>query len=203
MKDRKEVVKRPNDQPVISDEAPKPKLPLEPKRIQPDPEIGRTNDIPPPRRAGNHPPEGFASDWVRVGKVQTRVVGSAVTRPVLVDLKGREFLSSEPALLIWVEARGVEAGAGQLRRWIGALESAASLSSDGTILSPVRFPAAVAVGQLDRATKLGPTDPAVVDVLAFAVPESGAQSLSLKLAGSHVGETGAFTHVIPASAWKK
>ncbi|VTS01506.1 : tRNA_anti-like [Gemmata massiliana] len=163
----------------------------------------QSEPLPPPEEFINTAPKGFTSEWVRIGKTRTRVVGAAVTRPKLFDLKQRESTSPEPVLLVWVETQAVHPGAPELRRWIGALESAATLVAGKKEVKPIRFPGAVAAGQISGTVRLDPSKEPTVDVLAFEVPVNGTGDLLLKLSGAHLNEPGTFEHTIPASVWKK
>ncbi|HEY1191624.1 MAG TPA: hypothetical protein VGE74_28585 [Gemmata sp.] len=183
------------DKTAETNKAPTPKGPPE--------EPPADNAAPAPRRVTNRPPEGFSTTWVRVGGIETRVVGAAVRRPVLVDPKGSEFLAADKVLLVWVETQNAGKAGGELRRWIGSFEAAATLTGSSGDLAPVRFPGATVAGQLDRTVKLEPGKPGAIDVLVFTLPEDAARPLSLRLLGSHVGESGSFTHTIPADAWTK
>lgn len=158
---------------------------------------------PAPRRRANEPPDGFASEWVRRGATETRVVGATVARPTLADLKGGEYLAPDPVLLVWVQTRRLSGGPTEVRRWVGALNSDAKLVGATGVLDPVRFPGAVLAGQLERAVTVSPGGPGATDVLAFRVPGAAAQTLTLVLAATHVGESGEFVHGIPAEVWKK
>jgi hypothetical protein len=157
---------------------------------------------PQPRRIFNRCPDRFSSPWVRRGSIQVRVIGVAVRRPLLMDAKGYEFDSPDRALLVWVETRSIGPEAADLRRWIGSLNSAASLSAATGVCAPIRYPGAVVAGQLDRSVKLLPGGPSGVDVLAFEVPGVVATTLTLKLDATHVAEGGEFVIAIPPEAWK-
>ncbi|QJX00321.1 hypothetical protein [Frigoriglobus tundricola] len=157
---------------------------------------------PAPRRVYNSVPAGYSSAWVRLGDTETRVIGAAVRRPVLFGPKGDERTSAELVLLVWVETRRIGPGTVELRRWIGALDADARLAGASGVLTPVRFSGATLGGQLDRGVALVKDGPPVRDLLAFAVPDPNVQTLSLRLAGSHVGEFGFFDHEIPPEAWK-
>ncbi len=168
-----------------------------------EPTPARTALAPAPRRVQNRRPDGFISEWIRRGDIETRVTGAVIARPILADPKGTEFAGPESVLLVWVETRSAAPSRVEVRRWVGALESAARLVGATGILAPVRFPGSVLVGQIDRGVRLSVGGPAAEDVMAFAVPGAAAQTLSLRLAGSHVGEGGDFDHDIPPAAWKK
>jgi hypothetical protein len=173
--------------------------PRKPDPAQPDPRPApSTADpialAPPPRVAlPNSPPLGFTTDWQRLGSIETRVAGVRLG-PVV-------GTGSATGLTVWVETRNTGTRGRTLRRWLG-LEPVAFLSAGGQPVPPVLSPAASAPGQLSGSHILSPGGAAVLDVLAFATPAATAENLTLKLSGTHVGESGTFTHTIPASAWK-
>jgi hypothetical protein len=160
---------------------------------------------PPPRRMDpSKPPPGFTSDWVRIGSIRTRVIGIKLARTKLAEKNGREFLSADPMLAIWVETESLMTAKVELHRWINPGEAFARLmGSGGKSVPTMKFPAGVRpAGQLERGVRLIPGGPGVIDVLVFEVPEAGINSLVLELDGSHVDEVDLFIHNIPASAWK-
>ncbi len=160
---------------------------------------------PPPRRIDpSKPPPGFTSDWVRLGNIRTRVAGIKWGRTKLADKDGREFLSAEPMLAIWVETESLMTANVELRRWINPGEAFARLKgSGGKSVPPVKFPSGIRpAGQLERGARLIPGGLGVIDVLVFELPEEGVRALVLELDGSHVDESDLFIHKIPATVWK-
>jgi hypothetical protein len=157
---------------------------------------------PAPRRVYNATPDGRPTEWARCGAVEVRLLGARVARPLILDARGGELSAPDPVLLIWVEARRVRAGQTSLNRWVGSLNSAATLRQDGKPLPPVRYPGYGLPEQLQHVVKLGPGDPPAVDVLAFREPDPAVTGVTLRLAAAHVGEAGEFYFDLPRSMWK-
>jgi hypothetical protein len=171
---------------------------LQPPKV----EVPAVEVAPAPRRVYNPAPDGRSSEWVRCGAVEVRVRGARVGRPVFLDAQGAEVTAPDPLLLVWVEARRVRAGQTELRRWVGALSSAATLREDGKRPLPEVRPPGVVPEQLQAPVKLRPGEPAVLDVMAFTPPKPSATGLTLRLAARHVGESGDFYFDIPRSFWE-
>lgn len=157
---------------------------------------------PLPRRVTNLPAENHVTDWVRRGAVEVRLVAAAVARPMLVDGKGAEYRGPDRVLLVRVQSRRVAGAPSELRRWVGALNTAATALVAGREVQPVRFPAAALVGQLDKGVSMTAGGAAVDDIVAFPAPDATVESVTVVLSGEHVKEAGQFAFRVPAQLWK-
>ncbi|HJZ54324.1 MAG TPA: hypothetical protein VKE74_05175, partial [Gemmataceae bacterium] len=85
---------------------------------------------PSPRYVHPFPPQGaWLSDWSRIGEVEVRIRGVAVTRVALIDDRGKVSESIEPRLVVWIEIRNVSvAKPREYRRWQSAFNDYCSLT---------------------------------------------------------------------------
>ena len=165
-------------------------LPIAPQPHVPD------YSIPPPVAA-------FATAWVRVGKVETRVIGVQVGSVPLRSRDGRYFNSGEPGLRGWIETRAVAGSGVSLRRWASGLNPAKLYAGGSEIPKSSVVSGSDVRGELYGTHQLLPGEPPTRDVLVFDLPGPRAEGLLLTLEGGHVGQSGDFRHIIPVAAWKK
>jgi hypothetical protein len=176
------------EMPVVPGEQVKPRTPTQthpdPEPAVTAPEPPKVGIAPPPRRIDpSFPPPGFASDWVRIGGIRTRVAGVKVGPAWLADQNGREFRSPDTVLTIWVETESVNASGVTMRRWINPVTTFARLQTTSGIAIPhtTFSPGLRVAGQLERGRQLLPGGSGIVDVLVFEKPRIGAGALVLRL----------------------
>jgi hypothetical protein len=174
--------------------------PVAPARPDPPP----PEVAPPPRVALPFPPApGYASNWARVGAVEARVAGVAVTRPPITTADRRPGVAPVPVLVVWVEVR-TEARRVELKRWQDALAQYCSLSGRNGIISRGSLgPGASLRTGMPYTQPVSADGIPALEVVAFSVPAEEDGDLTLSLDAGRVGLDGTFNLPIPASAWKK
>lgn len=149
------------------------------------------------------PPLGYTSDWKKIGVVEVRIFGVAVTKVPTTNIHNVPSDSERPALVIWVEVR-TEATTRKVefRRWQGLGDDSKLVVKDGTEIPQARlglghsfrtdipFTQVVAPGEKPRA-----------GILVYEVPSRDVGEVVLVLDAARVGETGSFTFRIPQSAF--
>ena len=183
---------------------PTPDTPSRPVVTPPRTDPAPVEVAPPPRAARPFPPApGYTSAWVRVGAVEARVAGVAVTRPPVTTADRRPGVAPNPVLVIWVEVR-TESRRVELKRWQDALTQYCSLSGRNGIISraPLGPGASLRTG-LPYTQPVPPDGTPALEVVAFSVPAEADGDLTLLLDGGRVGQDGTFNLPIPASARMK
>jgi hypothetical protein len=162
---------------------------------------------PEPRLIDQLKPSGAAvepSEWKRLGAIETRVVGVKLAPAPMRDRSGREFLTPDPVLRVWVECRAVLPPKNELRRWVSALEPVRLSGPPGTPIERMRpIPGADVDGELRGGHRLVPGGDPVRDVVIFNPPGPKAQDLVLTIDGAHLGESGTMMHTIRAEWWQR
>jgi hypothetical protein len=151
-------------------------------------------------------PAGYTSRWEKVGAVEARVAGVAVTRVPITDVDGIEKESPVAVLAVWVEVRTQNnPRPPELRRWQDSLGQYCELTTarGGKLGRGLLGPGATLRTGLPYKQPLPADGTPRIDVLVFASPPDEAGELQLTLDAERVGETGKFKLAIPASAWKK
>ena len=192
-------------EPKDTDPSPKPKPEV---AIAPEPrEVPLVAVAPEPRAVYWKVPESeYSSAWKKVGSVDIRIVGLAVTKVPVVDTEDRITELDAPLLAILVEVKLNTTGKKRVfRSWTERqFNFAAMFLENGKDLPPASIP-------LGRKPNTGlplqqplPEDGTPVrDVLLFAAPPASAGEMSLRLDGDRCGEPGDIWFKIPASALKK
>lgn len=144
------------------------------------------------------------TEWVRLGSIETRVIGAVVDRAPLRDKSGNDFRSADPVLRVWIETRAVAPPKKELRRWASSLDPAKLNGPPGMPIAKSKAGSgATILGELVGGHKLIPGGEAVPDVILFVPPPPSADTIVLTLDGEHVGEAGVMRHIIGQDRWKK
>ena len=204
-----EVLGKPKPMPKAEKHRPEKDKPIKSVPIPPPHELSTAPLIavaPPPHLVDySVPPESasYVMDWQRRGNVETRVIGVLAGRVPLCNRAGHDFVSTDPALRIWVETRAVAGTDARLRRWGSTLEPTTLSSGAVKIARSSVVSGSDVLGELYGTRELIPGEPGIRDVLVFELPPASAKIVMLTLDGRHVGQSGEYTHLIPAVAWKK
>jgi hypothetical protein len=173
----------------------------------PDPAPSTTAVAPDPRVVDRSlPPAGSfePTEWKRLGAIETRVAGVKLAPAPMRDRSGREFLTPEPVLRVWVECRSVLPAKNELRRWVSALEPVRLSGPPGTAIERMKTISGADVeGELRGGHRLVPGGDPVRDVVLFNPPGPKAGDLVLTLNGAHLGESGTMMHTIRAEWWQR
>ena len=148
----------------------------------------------------------YSSKWQKVGAVEVRVAGVAVSKVPIIDTDERVTESAAPLLAILVEARlSVTGKKRALTSWTyGLAHYGVVFLENGKELDPAVLPPGGKPNIGLPFTQPLPDDGTPVrDVLLFVVPSAGSGELSLRLAAERCGEAGDIWFKIPAGALKK
>ncbi len=188
--------KVPDDTPVIEPE---------PIAIAPLPREVTTPVAPEPRRVyWKIPLLEYSSEWQKVGLVDLRIAGLAVSKVPFADREERITDSSTPLLVIVIEVRRNASGKQrELLSWANT-GYAALFVENGKSPMPLEFPSGKKpyTGFVPKQT-IPEDGTAVRDVLFFTLPAEGSGELSLRLDGDRCGENKDIWFKIPATALKK
>lgn len=173
--------------------------PLPAQRHKPHLEVA-----PPPNTALTFkPPADYISEWRKLGIVEARVCGIAVTRVPVVD--GLRRLSESPlaVLAIWVEVRtNATTRKVELRRWQGLGDGSKLVSHRGIPIPEAQLGPEISLQTgLPYTQRVLPNAKPRAGVLVFSSPVREAGDLMLVLDADRVGETGTFTFHIPRTAF--
>ena len=147
-----------------------------------------------------------SSKWQKVGSVDVRIVGFAVTKAPVIDGKGLLTETAQPVLVVLMEVRlNATAKKRELLSWTyGQNHYAAIFLASGKELPFVHVPLGAKLNTGLPFTQPLPDDGTPVrDVLLFAVPPDESGELSLRLDAERCGEAGDIWFKIPAAALKK
>ncbi len=201
----------PEPKPVETKVEPEPKpKPAEPDLdVAPEPrELPEVFVAPEPRAiAWKLPPMEYESPWQKVGSVDLRVAGVAITKVPIIDAKEQITESEKPMLVVVMEVRlNNLTRKRDLNSWTyGQARYMIAFTGGGRQLAHIDVPLGSKVNTgLPYKQPIPQDGTAVRDVMVFAAPPDGSGELSIRLDGDRVGEGSAdIWFKIPPSAWKK